>query len=304
MSNKALEEKINIFLENPNQDDYVKVMEELEHCKVFVPSHIPGVDLSQMQKNDLNGQKISLEGAKPLLLPTQNGNQVLPVFSSIEQVPKDKRGQLYMEVPYGYCVEIVLNNTDKISGILVNPFTKSFSVNKQAVEIAKKRYSMRAENKKNAAMQITEQDFPFYMHKKVLQETLAKQFFTQKDSVLQTLRKEKESYLLKLYKEVYQPHKDMQFEEEDFSVMFLGVAEDMTVIRVDLPDKKVVQGIPKRVYLVDCTNRDDRFFLIEKGAKGKPGNVMEVLADGTCTLVCEAPDNGVEIEKIMDIANA
>ena len=142
MNNKALEEAIAAFRSDKERDSYVKVMELLEKSIVLVPA-IPPKDMDPALMEQLKtGKPVQFpKDTKivPCLLRKETGEQALPIFTSPQQIPEDKKSPMVMAMPFMGVVSMAAANQDKVEEVVVNPFTGMMILNKAVLEIAEKR---------------------------------------------------------------------------------------------------------------------------------------------------------------------
>ena len=142
MNNKALEEAIAAFRSDRERDSYVKVMELLEKSIVLVPA-IPPKDMDPALMEQLKtGKPVQFpKDTKivPCLLRKETGEQALPIFTSPQQIPEDKKSPMVMAMPFMGVVSMAAANQDKVEEVVVNPFTGMMILNKAVLEIAEKR---------------------------------------------------------------------------------------------------------------------------------------------------------------------
>lgn len=298
--NKALEEAIEAFRADKEKDSYVKVMELLEKSIVLVPA-IPPKDIDPALMEQLKAGK-PVQFPKdtkivPCLLRKETGEQALPIFTSPEQIPEDKRSPMVMAMPFMGVVSMAAANQDKMEEVVVNPFTGMMVLNKSVLEIAEKRRKAAGQIK---TVQLTQEQFRDLAHNRVSLFLLPKFLFEQKEAGLKRLQQEEGAFLLQLYDEVYPKGKKSGCRAEDFSLMTLNLSDTIQLTRLDLPDETNKKGLCYRVYAV--FKRDTEEVLYYTLESTKEGNVIaKVTPDGKHEVVEPAPDNGAEIEAILNL---
>lgn len=298
--NKALEEAITIFREDKERDSYVKVMELLERSIVLVPAlppkDLPAEIMEQMQA----GKPVKLpKEAKivPCLLRKETGEQALPIFTSPEQIPPDKKSPMVVAMPFMGCVAMAMANQDKVAEIVVNPFTGIMVLNKSVLEIAEKRRQAAGQIK---TVQVTKEQFQELAHNRVALALLPKYLFENKEEGLKKLQQEEGEFLLHFYDEIYPKGQKAPCQPDDFSLMTLNITDTIQLTRVDMPDEVAKKNLCYRVYAV--WKRDTEELLYYTLEKTKDGNVIaKITADGMHEVVEPAPENGAEIEAIINL---
>ncbi len=298
--NKALEEAIEAFRADKEKDSYVKVMELLEKSIVLVPA-IPPKDIDPALMEQLKAGK-PVQFPKdtkivPCLLRKETGEQALPVFTSPEQMPEDKKSPMVMAMPFMGVVAMAAANQDKVEEVVVNPFTGMMILNKSILEIAEKRRKAAGQIK---TVQLTQEQFKDLAHNRVSLSLLPRFLFEQKEAGLKRLQQEEGAFLLGLYDEVYPKGKKSGCRAEDFSLMTLNLTDTIQLTRLDLPDETNKKGLCYRVYAV--FKRDTEEVLYYTLENTKDGNMIaRVTQDGKHEVVEPAPDNGAEIEAILNL---
>lgn len=298
--NKALEEAIATFREDKERDSYVKVMELMERSVVLVPA-LPPRDLpAEIMEQMKAGKPVKLpKEAKivPCLLRKETGEQALPVFTSPEQIPPDKKSPMVVAMPFMGCVAMAMANQDKVAEIVVNPFTGIMVLNKSVLEVAEKRRKAAGQIK---TVQLTKEQFQDLAHNRVALSLLPKYLFENKEEGLKKLQQEEGDFLLHFYDEVYPEGQKALCRPDDFSLMTLNITDTIQLTRVDMPDEVAKKNLCYRVYAV--WKRDTEELLYYTLEKTKDGNVIaKVTADGIHEVVESAPENGAEIEAILNL---
>ena len=301
VDNRALEEAIAAFRSDKERDSYVKVMELLEKSIVLVPA-IPPKDMDPEIMEQLKAGK-PVQFPKdtkivPCLLRKETGEQALPIFTSPEQIPEDKKSPMVMAMPFMGVISMVSANQDKVSEVVVNPFTGILVLNQSVLEIAEKRRKAVGQMK---TVQLTQEQFKDFAHNRVSLFLLPKFLFEQKEEGLKRLQQEEGALLLQFYDEVYPKGKRSGCRAEDFSLMTLNLSDTIQLTRLDMPDETNKKGLCYRVYAV--FKRDTEEVLYYTMENTNDGNVIaRVTDDGKHEILESAPDNGAEIEAIMGLA--
>lgn len=300
IDNKALEEAIEIFREDKERDSYVKVMELLERSIVLVPAMPPKDIAPELIEQMKAGKPVQFSKDTkftPCLLRKETGEQALPVFTSPSQIPEDKKSPMLMAMPFMGVVSMVSANQDKVAEVVVNPFTGIVVLNKSVLEIAEKRRKAAGQIK---TVQVTKEQFQDLAHNRVALALLPKYLFEKKEEGLKRLQQEEGAFLLGLYEEIYPKGQKAPWKPDDFSFMTLNITDTIQLTRVDMPDEVIKKNLCYRVYVV--WKRDAEELLYYTLEKTTDGNVIAgVTADGMHEVVEPAPDNGAEIEAIMNL---
>lgn len=298
--NNALEEAIAKFREDKERDSYVKVMELLERSIVLVPA-VPPKDLpAEIMEQMQAGKPVKLpKEAKilPCLLRKETGEQALPIFTSPAQIPPDKKSPMVVAMPFMGVISMVSANRDKVSEVVVNPFTGIMVLNQSILEIAEKRRKAAGQIK---TVQVTKEQFQELAHNRMALSLLPKYLFEKGEEGLKKLQQEEGEFLMSLYEEIYPKGQKPSCQPDDFSLMTLNITDTIQLTRVDMPDEVAKKNLCYRVYVV--WKRDAEELLYYTLEKTKDGNkIAKVTEDGLHEVVEDAPDNGAEIEAILNL---
>jgi hypothetical protein len=303
IDNSKLEGLLDEFSKDRQKETYAKVMDVLEKSVIMVPTMKPQNMNPEAEKLMQAGKPVQLPKdatIQPCLLRKESGEMALPIFTSPAQIPQDKKSPAVLAMPFFAMINMVTANWDKIEAVVVNPFSHSMVLNKSILEVAQKRKD--ALGKVPKTIKVTEKQFQELAHNRVVLHLLPKYLFEKKEEGLQTLQKEEGEFLLKFYDEVYPEGKKAAFAADDFSVMTLNVTDTMQLTRVDMPDDAMKKGMCYRSYAVLKRNTNEiLYYTLEKTEQGN--YIGRVWADGRHELVEPAPDNGAEIEAVMNLAD-
>lgn len=286
LDNSRLESAVEEFAKDRQKDKYAKVMEILEKSAVLVPVMQPPKDAKII----------------PCLLRKETGGQVLPIFTSAAQIPQDKKSPGLAAMPFHVCLSMVMENQKDIEAMVLNPFTHNMVLPMAILEVADKRRRGMGQPKQ---IKVTEQQFGQIVHNRVALYLLPRYLFENKEEGLTRLQREEGTFLLQFYKDSYPEERKASVTDapEDFSVMTLNITEDMQITRVDMPDRTNKKGMCYRVYAVRVRMLEAQKILYYTLEKTDQGNYIgQVTPDGKHELMEPVPDNGAEIETIMNLA--
>lgn len=300
IDNTKLEAAIDAFLSDKARDSYVKVMELLERSIVLVPVMPPEELAPEIKEQMQAGKPVRLPKETklaPCLLRKETGEQGLPIFTSPEKIPPDKKPPMVMAMPFMGCVSMVSANPDKVAEIVLNPFTGMMVLNKAILEVAQKRRQAAGQIK---TVQVTKEQFRDLAHNRVTLSLLPKYLFEHREEGLRRLQQEAGAFLLGFYKEVYPKGENCGCQAEDFSLMPLNLTDNIQLTRLDMPDETVKTGLCYRVYAVWKRDAEELYYYTME--KTKEGSVIaQITPEGKHEVVEDAPDNGAEIEAVISL---
>ncbi|MCI8774945.1 MAG: SseB family protein [Lachnospiraceae bacterium] len=299
IDNSQLELAAETFAKDRTKENFVKIMEHLEKAVVYMPTMMPD-NLDKETMDGIRGGKgVKLpKDAKilPCLLKKDSGEQALPIFSSLKQVPPDKKSPAIMALPFFNCVSMAMANKEKVQAVVLNPFTQNVTLPPQILEIAQKR----GQAAKPQKVKLTEKQFHQMAHGLVAYQLLPVFLYEKQKDGLEQLQQEEGKFLASLYASVYPKEIRMPYGEDDFSLMTLNVTDDMQITRIDMPEANLNKGLCCRIYAVWKREAEElSYYTIEKAENGN--TIGRIYADKKHEIIEAAPDNGAEIETIMNL---
>ena len=152
-------------------------------------------------------------------------------------------------------------------------------------------------------VKMTPAQFQVFVKKQVEFGVLPKRLFTEKEEFVTKVCDEKEAFINQIFAETYKEAKLYPYSEADYSVMALDIAEDLTLIRVDLPEKGLVPPLCYRIYMTfNPQTKEAGYYTIEMGQEKNTRMLGEFGEDGKHIDHGVAPVEGAELQKIMDLA--
>ncbi|MBQ6805955.1 MAG: SseB family protein [Lachnospiraceae bacterium] len=300
-NNSVLETLTEEFVKDRSKENFVKIMEQLEKAVVFVPTMMPENLDEESKKQVAEGKAIKLPKESkimPCLLRKENGEQAMPIFSSQKHISTEQKSPAVLAMPFFTCVAMVMANTEKVQAIVLNPFTQNIVIPKEILEVAQKRSKM----PQTKTVKVTEKQFHALAHRQLSYDLLPKFLYENKQEGLERLQREEGKLMLELCSSIYPKEIKVPYTEDDFSFLTLNITESMQITRIDMPEKNLVKGSSRRIYAIwkrDTESVD--YYTIEKADEGN--DIGRVSAEKKHEIIEHAPDNGAEIETIMNLAS-
>ncbi|MCM1049708.1 MAG: SseB family protein [Clostridiales bacterium] len=298
--NIKLDEISEVFIKDRSKENFVKIMEQLEKSTVYVPILEP-VNNAQNNAQGTNDGRLTKDTViSPYLLRQNTGEQlqVLPIFSLRKHIIQHEMMRTMIALPFFSCVAMVMENKEKIEGIILNPFSQCVAISKPLIEVAHKRAQAGAPK----TVKITEQMFHQLAKSRVAYELLPVFLYEKKKEGLKQLQDEMEKFLISLFTTIYPKEIKVPYTEDDFSLMTLNVTDNLQITRIDMPEKHIAKEQCLRIYVVWKKDTETlEYFTIEKGSDSD--EVGRIYENRTHERIGSAPDNGTEIEMIMNIVS-
>lgn len=283
ITNDKLEESIKIYAADRTKENLTTVLNLLRPTKLLVPAMLKAPDQPT-----------------PCFLKNANGEQFLAVYTSKSQIPAEPKSQAILSIPFPACNNLVVKPELELTGVAINPFTDNLILKKELIEKLHEADQKAATTKQ---VKMTPEQFDVFVKKQVEFAILPKKLFTEKEVFVDKLCDEKEAYINQLFAEAFKEPKLYHYTEDDYSVMALNIAEDLTLIRVDFPDKGIVPPLCYRVYITfDPITKKAGYYTIEKTAEKDVRLLGGFGEDGKHITYGNAPVEGAELNEIMNLA--
>lgn len=282
ITNDRLEEAIKEYASERTNERLSAVLNLLRPTKLYVPAML-----------------LAPDRPTPCLLKSGSGEQFLAVYTSKEQIPEEPKSQALLNMPFPECNSIVVKQEFKLNGMVINPFTDNLVLK---LELVQKLHEADEKASKMRQVKMTPEQFDIFVKKQIQLGILPKRLFAEGAGFVTKLCEEKEAFINQICAEAYKEPKLYHYSESDYSVMALDIAEDLTLIRVDMPEKGLGPSLCSRVYIAfDPQTERARYFTIEMTKDKDVRMLGEVLADGRHTEHGTAPVEGAELQKIIDL---
>lgn len=283
LTNDRLEEAIRTYAAESTKENLSVVLNLLRPTKLLVPAMLKAPD-----------QPV------PCFLKNNEGEQYLAVYTSKAQIPQEPKSQAVLSMPFPACNNIVVKPELGVAGMVINPFSDNLVLKTALIE------KLHEADQKAAQMhqvKMTPDQFNLFMKKQVELKILPKRLFTEGEVFVEKLCEEREEFVDQIFADAYKETKLYPYSVDDYSVMALDIAEDLTLVRVDLPEKGLVPQLCYRVYITfNPQTKKAGYYTIEMTKEKEVRLLGEILPDGKHTDHGEAPVEGAELQEIMNLA--
>jgi hypothetical protein len=283
ITNDKLEEAIKTYAADHSTENLRNVLNLLRPTRLLVPAMLKGPNQPT-----------------PCFLKSSNGEQFLAVYTSKEQIPAEPKSQAILSMPFVSCNEIVAKPNLNISGMVINPFSDNLVLKRELVEKLHEADQKTAQVKQ---VKMTPAQYAVFVKKQLEFGVLPKRLFTEKATFVDRICEERETFVNAIFEEGFREKKLYPYQESDFSVMALEIGEDLTLIRIDLPERDMAVGLCYRVYVTyDPLTQKACYFTIEMTKEKDVHTLGRIGEDGKRVDYGEAPVEGAELQAIIDIA--
>lgn len=283
ITNDKLEESIKLYAKERTKDNLSTILNLLRPTKLLVPAMLKAPDQPT-----------------PCFLKNNEGEQFMVVYTSKSQIPEEPKSQAILSMPFPACNNVVVKPELNLTGMVINPFTDNLVLKKELIQ---KLHEVDQKAGQMKQVKMTPQQYNVFIKKQVEFGVLPKRLFTEGEEFVQKLCDEKEGFVNEIFAVAYRENKLNPYTEDDYSVMALDIAEDLTLIRIDMPEKGLVTPLCYRVYLTfNPQTKKGGYYTIEMTEEKGVRLLGEILEDGKHASHGEAPVEGAELQKIMDLA--
>ncbi len=291
VKNEKLEELVKQYTDEKNADNLNALIEELRKCRLLVPANI-------------NEEKKPV----PCMLNSKDKGMYFPVYTALKQIPQSPRSEAIINMPYLAVNEMTAQQQENLGGVAINPFTDNLIFKMPLVlriqEVEKKRRELAKQGgePKKKTLQLTPEQYLQFERRQFEFGFLPKQFFEQGQAFMDELCEKKEEYIDQLFEEAYQEKRRYPYLPEDFSVMVMNIAEDLLIVRVDLPAQDMAAPSCLRIYLAwNEVAGSGRYLTIETVKDSKERKLGELTLDWKKVDHGVAPVEGAELQYVIDL---
>lgn len=285
VKNPEVEEQMKAYAKKRTPENLNALVEKLRQSRLLVPAN-------------LNDKKQPM----PCLIKSPEGDLFLPVYTSREQIPKEPKSEVVINMPYLAVNQLAAKKEGNTAGIVINPFSDNLVFKTPLIDKIEEAEKLRRAGVQKKTMQLTPEQYMCFERRQFEFGFLPKRFFEQKKEMLDALCDKKEAYIDELFEESYQQKRMYPYLPEDFSVMVMSISEELLVVRVDLPNRDM--GVPScwRVYFSwNSRTEKGRYFTIEKTDDRKRNLLGEIADDWKRIDRGEAPVEGAELQRVLDL---
>lgn len=291
VKNEKLEELVKQYTDEKNADNLNALIEELRKCRLLVPANI-------------NEEKKPV----PCMLNSKDKGMYFPVYTALKQIPQSPRSEAIINMPYLAVNEMTAQQQENLGGVAINPFTDNLIFKMPLVlriqEVEKKRRELAKQGgePKKKTLQLTPEQYLQFERRQFEFGFLPKRFFEQGQAFMDELCEKKEEYIDQLFEEAYQEKRRYPYLPEDFSVMVMNIAEDLLIVRVDLPAQDMAAPSCLRIYLAwNEVAGNGRYLTIETVKDSKERKLGELTLDWKKVDHGVAPVEGAELQYVIDL---
>ena len=291
VKNEKLEELVKQYMDEKNADNLNALIEELRKWRLLVPANI-------------NEEKKPV----PCMLNSKDKGMYFPVYTALKQIPQSPRSEAIINMPYLAVNEMTAQQQENLGGVAINPFTDNLIFKMPLVlriqEVEKKRRELAKQGgePKKKTLQLTPEQYLQFERRQFEFGFLPKRFFEQGQAFMDELCEKKEEYIDQLFEEAYQEKRRYPYLPEDFSVMVMNIAEDLLIVRVDLPAQDMAAPSCLRIYLAwNEVAGSGRYLTIETVKDSKERKLGELTLDWKKVDHGVAPVEGAELQYVIDL---
>lgn len=203
-------------------------------------------------------------------------------------------------MPFVGANDMVAKSNGRITGIAINPFSENLIFKPELVQKIAEVEEMKKKGMKQVKM--TGAQYAVFERIQFEKGFLPKKLFEGGKEFMQHLGERKEIYLDVLFEQSYQQKRMYPYLEEDFSVMLMNISEDVTIARVEFPNKDLGAGVSLRAFLAwNDKTKEARYFTIDIGKEQGSRTFTEVTKEMKVVNLGAAPVDGTELQRVVDL---
>lgn len=287
IDNSKLEEAMQIYKQEPGNDNLIKLCLALQDTQLFVPA-------MAVPKRG---------GFQPYVIKNQEGDMYMPAFTSQQKFPADQKYQGMLKLQYKQCVSMLLDNPTLVQGIALNPMIDNLMLKTQMLELSRKIEKHVQENQPKAVT-IKVDDFRMVSRNNVEFHQIPHKLFEQK---LEFIRNLSEDVFCEMYKVPYVEvghEQQYPFTKNDFEIMELNVREDLNIMQVVTPSRFLYMTNCRELYIVwNPQTEKVGYYVIEKGTDPQKNQFFlgRVTEEEKREQLEEAPLEGNVMNRVMEL---
>lgn len=306
--NKKTEQLIQIYKEDMAQENLKALLHQMKKTVFLTPAMLPDTpEVRELKKSikENPGEQITMPKNVvpiPAILNNQKGEKFFPIYSSAEQIPKEPKFDLLMNIPFWSCCNLSLEKGLETKGMVLNAFTDNLSFKNEMILSLLQKEERKAADQKT--VKLTPEQYQIMMRKKAELHDLPFKVYKEGAAFIHALSDEKEKVVDEVYRNAYQNQELYPYEEDSFSVMALNIRQNLLLVRLDLPKVKKIEGLCHRIYItLNSEDNQIHYFTIEQGKKKKERTLCGVDASGKHAVYGEAPVESAEIQHILNMVS-
>lgn len=252
---------------------------------------------------EVKGELISV----PVVVNTDDGRLFQPVFTDEEHIDmriKDNKSHI-SQMQFAKVSAIVsrqnelmngMKNGKGVAGIVINPTFEAVVIPTEVIS---------AVVSKMATANMSEEQYLLYERVRFEQFILPGSFFAKGEEFLASLLTGKEKFIDDMCKLAFARKDIYPYSMHEFTVSAMRPAENLMIVKVDMPYNNSKLGTAEFVMMVAVKDTDNyRFFAVVKepgeDEKSVKRSIVEITADNKSTRISDAPEEGTEINWLME----
>ena len=296
--NRKIEKLLDQMKDTQSTELATQLTEALAESHVYVPAIMPRDTkpeaLRKMMENP--GVETAIpEGAQPqpCILQNDNGMKFFPIFTSEEEMQKGKGIPAFpitLNVPFKTCVDIMESIGD-ITAAAINPFNQNIVMNisKNATKKTK----------------LTESQYHAIIRQQMEARVFPDKIHTGGEEYINDLCERQGECIMELFEEPYAKTNNCPYTADDYDFMILNISDTLRLIRITMPTNKQYPEMALSVFIAwNPVDKVSRYFAIIKGREGEDNKLYEVTSEQKVEDLGNAPDEGIELQSIIDLATA
>ncbi len=297
MSDKSSNDLMNAVkkLKRENTKENLDIlMETLKKSIVYIPAAMPediSPEMFSKIASEPGVERNLPDGVIPRLqmIKNEQGDTFLPGFVTRSMIMKDKQHKdlapLILGMPFENCIKMITEN-DELDGFVLNPYTENIVLNIK-------------QKKQEKEIKLTKEQFDVFIRQQLESNVLPKALYDN-EKFFADLMEDAEGTILKIYESVYKVKSDCPYKKSDFDHMLLNIREDLSILRIEMPEKNNIIATASNVYIVWNPTNGKKAYLAFVKDKDE-SRIMRVYEDERKEDIQKAPEDGSDFNTIIEM---
>lgn len=300
-ANNELLKALDAMKNEQTAENAEKLTKLLEKINMLVPAVMPkNTDPAILKRMAVQtGKHIPIpEGANPIpcILNNSDGAKFLPIFTSEEEIEKGQDASKYpitLNIPFRACMDFATRIAD-VEGAVINPYSHNIIIN----------ISRNSDRQEPEVAELTEQQFHVLVRQQMEAKLLPEKIFTEGEAFIKDLTERKGECLVEFFAEPY-AQTECPYSADDYEFMTLFISDTLQLTRISMPYENLSAGIAQTIFVTwNPEKKKAGYYIILTTERGEFDRLIEITSKKKVVDHGEAPNEGSELQSIIDIADA
>lgn len=186
-----------------------------------------------------------------------------------------------------------MSSIEDITAAVINPFNQNIVMN------------VSRNTPEEQKPQLTEAQLHAVIRQQMESRVFPHKIHTEGETYIEDLCKRQGECIVELFEEPYAELENCPYSADDYDFMILNISDTLRLIRITTPTDKQYPEMAISIFIAwNPAEKKSRYFAIIKSRDGEPNKLYEVTDEQKVESLGDAPDEGMELQSIIDIATA